>query len=96
VVKNPPTNPGHGFAPLPRKIPHAMEQLSLCTTAIEPVFCSPCCATRKATSMRSPGTRIREQFPVTGTRARPCSNEDPAQPKRGERRLIQLINNAGT
>ena len=31
---------GHWFHPLFRKIPHAMEQLSLCTTTVEPVNCS--------------------------------------------------------
>ena len=31
----------HEFDPWPRKIPHAMEQLSPCTTTIEPVLWSP-------------------------------------------------------
>ena len=39
VVKSPPANAGrHGFKPWSRKIPHAAEQLSLCTTTTEPVL----------------------------------------------------------
>ena len=39
VVKNPPANAGvHGFEPCSGKIPHAMEQLSLCATTTEPAL----------------------------------------------------------
>ena len=39
VVRNPPANAGgHGFEPWSRKIPHAAEQLSPCTTTTEPAF----------------------------------------------------------
>ena len=42
VIKNRPTNAhtGRGFAPWSREIPHAEEQLSLCTTTTEPVLWS--------------------------------------------------------
>ena len=39
VVKNPPANAGDtGFEPWSGKIPHAVEQLSLCATTTEPVL----------------------------------------------------------
>ena len=39
MVKNLPANArGCGFDPWSRKIPHAMEQLSQCTTTIQPVL----------------------------------------------------------
>ena len=39
VMKNLPPNAGDmGSNPWPRKIPHAVEQLNLCTTATEPVL----------------------------------------------------------
>ena len=39
AVKNVPANArSHRFNPWSRKIPHAVEQLSLCITAIEPVL----------------------------------------------------------
>ena len=38
VVKNPPANAGNTGSPWSGKIPHAMEQLSLCTTTTEPVL----------------------------------------------------------
>ena len=41
VIKNLPANcRGHGFNPWPGKIPHAVEQLSLCATNPEPRSCS--------------------------------------------------------
>ena len=46
VVKNPPCSAGgHRFDPWSRKIPRAMEQLSLCTKTIESVFWSSGAAT---------------------------------------------------
>ena len=39
MVKNPPANAGgHGFDPWSGKVPHAVEQLSPCATATEPVL----------------------------------------------------------
>ena len=39
VVKNPPANVGDtGSSLSPGRFPHAMEQLSLCATTIEPVL----------------------------------------------------------
>ena len=40
--------------------------------------------------MRSSRTATREQPPLTATRERPCSNEDPAQPKINIRNKIIL------
>ena len=49
VVKNlPAVDKGHQFNPWSRKIPHAMEQLSLCATTTEPA------------QLRSPPTATRE------------------------------------
>ena len=45
--KNPPANIGDGFDPWSRRIPCAIEQLSLCTT-IKPVFGSQGIATTEA------------------------------------------------
>ena len=80
--------------PWSRKIPHAVEQLSLCTTAIEPVLQSPgatataaqalegpCSATREATAMRSLNTATREWPPLLQLKQSPRSNEDPTHPK---------------
>ena len=38
----------HGFGPCSRKIPHAAEQLSRCTTTIDPVLCGPGAITTEA------------------------------------------------
>ena len=39
VVKNPPANAGDtGLSPGPGRLPHATEQLSLCTTTTEPAL----------------------------------------------------------
>ena len=50
VVKNPPANAGDMvfFNPWSRKILHAVQQLSLCTTTIEPVLYSPGVTTNEA------------------------------------------------
>ena len=39
---------GHGFKPWSEKIPHAVEQLSPCTTTTEPVLYSPQATTTEA------------------------------------------------
>ena len=42
VVRSPPANAvGHGFDPRSGKIPHALEQLSSCTTITEPTYLEP-------------------------------------------------------
>ena len=86
-----------------RSIPHAMEQLSPCTTTPEPVLQSPhititeACelrahATKEATIMRTPHTAAREQPPFTTTREKPTrSNKNPAQPKTKKRERSQVI-----
>ena len=43
----------HRFDPWSRKIPHSMEQLSLCATTIEPVLESPGIATTEAQHPRA-------------------------------------------
>ena len=84
-----------GFHPWCGKISYATEQLSLCTTTLEPVLLEPrnrnCWAQaqllkpalskREATAMRSPGSTSREELPLSTTRERLCSKADPAQLK---------------
>ena len=68
-----------------RKLPHASEQLSLCTTATEltlrsPHAQSPCSATREATQ-REVCAPQPERSPRSPNQRKPaCSNEDPVQP----------------
>ena len=80
---------GHRFNPWSRMIPHATEQLSLCTTVTEPTCCSDWrlhtlqskICRRQATS-KSPHIAAREELPLAAARENPvCSNQDPAQPK---------------
>ena len=84
VVKNLPANGwSQEFNPWPRRIPHATEQLSLCSTATEPVLWSSGAATtelmpqllkpatREATEMRSLGTATGEWPPLAATREKP-------------------------
>ena len=61
--KNPPAQcRGHEFDPRSRKIPHAAEQLSPCTTTTEAPILDPTFPTREATAMRSPHTTTRERL----------------------------------
>ena len=83
----------HGFDPWSRKIPQAMEQLSLCTTTTRPVLCrlvvataeptsqSLCSATREATTVSSPRTTTKSRPHSQQLEKIPNSNKDPAQPK---------------
>ena len=48
VVKNPPANAGDLVYILMGKIPHAVEQLRLCVTSVEPVLKSPGATTTEA------------------------------------------------
>ena len=59
---------GHGFDPWSRKIPHAVEQLSLCATTAEPVLWN-----KRSYHNEKPAHR-NERKPTYG-------NKDPAQPK---------------
>ena len=80
----------HGFKPWSRKIPQAKEQLSPCTTTVEPVLWSPGATTTEPTccnhwglsaiepvlhSKRGPSTATREWPLLSATREK-CSDED--------------------
>ena len=61
MLKNLPAKTGDlGFNPWSRKIPHAAEQLSLCTATTEPTLDSPGATAREATTTRSLRTTPRE------------------------------------
>ena len=54
VVENPPANAGNtSSSPGSGKIPHAAEQLSLCTTTIEPALYSPPATTTEGSAPRA-------------------------------------------
>ena len=84
---------GHGFNPWSGKIPHAVEQLSLCKTTTEPILQSPGAAASEALEPRvcaqqqgkPPQQEAQgpqpEQTPLTSTRETLSSNKDPAQLK---------------
>jgi len=76
---------------IPGKIPHAVGQLNLCSTAREPQLSSPWAAAaaahctlslltipKEASAMRSPCTATRVS--CNNWRKPVCSNKDPAQP----------------
>ena len=84
----------HEFEPCSRKIPHAAEQLSPCTTAPGPVLLRPeaatseahvpwsqCSATRDVTAKRSHALQLESSPHSTQLEKSPCGNEDSAQPK---------------
>ena len=87
----------HGFHPWPGKIQRAVEQLSPCSTTIEPVLQGPGATStaalapesqpalhrKKSRCSEKPSAAIREwPLPVLHSqRKHPSSNEDPAQPK---------------
>ena len=62
MVENPPVNAGDTdlFPGLETEMPHATEQLSPCATTTEAGVPKSLCATREATTMRSPHTATRE------------------------------------
>ena len=91
VVKNPPANAGEQFNPWSGKIPHTMEQLSLCTTP-EPTcssssttearaIWSPCSATIGHGNEKPSHHNQRAAPACHNQRKSTCGNEDPAQPK---------------
>ena len=68
----------HGFDSWSRKISHAVEQLSPCTTTTDVAYPrTNLSATREVTAMRS-NLRV---TPRPQQENSPCSKEDPAQPK---------------
>ena len=84
----------HGFEPWSGKISHALGQLSMCTTTIEPALLEPgrcicwnpgalepvLCKKRSHLNEKL-STATREWPPLAATKKSPCSSEDPAQPK---------------
>ena len=82
VVKTTPANAGDtGFASWSRKIPHAMEQLSPCTTTTEPTCRATATearvpqglgsATKEPSAVRSPRPAARWQPPLAALRKKP-------------------------
>ena len=79
----------HGLDPRSRKIPHALEQLSLCAAAPEPVLQSPCAATSEAHAPRAvfcnKETTAVGSWYTTAKRSAPypagTKNKDLVQPK---------------
>ena len=79
---------GHWFHPWSGKVPHALPQLSLCTTTAEatcrnhwahvlqplkPADPRARALQREATAMRNPHTTTREQSPLAATKESPCT-----------------------
>ena len=63
VVKNLSAKAGaHRFNLWSRKIPHATEQLNLCTTAIECIHPRPCAPPQEASAKRSPKLESRSRL----------------------------------
>ena len=83
----------HGFNPWPGKIPHALGQLSPCTTTTEPVLWSPAvttaealppytpCSTREASTKRSLHIITREWPLFVATREKPAKQWRPSTVK---------------
>jgi len=89
VVKNPPANAGDSFNPWSRKIPHAIEQISPCTTTTEPM-CRNYRSRRALETMlhnkrshhSEKPTHCNEEQPLLAQLEKSLrSNEDPARPK---------------
>ena len=87
---NPPANTGDvSSIPGPGRFPHALEQLSLFATTIEPVLQSPgakttdplcpraCAPTREATAVSSLHTATREWLSQATTREKPVQQLTP-------------------
>ena len=72
----------HGSNPQSGKIPQAMEQLSPCATAIEPVLESLGAATTEVRTPQSPCCKNppQQEGHISREKSARC-NEDPAQPK---------------
>ena len=82
----------HVFKSWSRKLPHALEQLSLCTTSIErglqtlgaarsPRTLEPMLQNRRSHLNEKPKHCNWRGAPLTATRESPRSSEDPAQPE---------------
>ena len=98
---------GHGFHPWSGMMPHAVEQVSLCTTTTEPAHQSlgtttaeartprsPCSAAREAAAMRSPCPETREQSqlaPTTG-KQRPNTGKSKSLKKETTKKRVWALN----
>ena len=58
---------GHGFEPWSGKIPHATEQLSLCTTTTEPAHLEPVLRNKRGRDSERPAHRNEEWPPLAAT-----------------------------
>ncbi|KAJ8790812.1 hypothetical protein J1605_021240 [Eschrichtius robustus] len=62
---------GRGFEPWSGKIPHAAEQLGLCTTATEPAHLEPVLRNKRGRDSERPAHRDEEWPPLATTRESP-------------------------
>ena len=69
----------HGFDPWSRKIPHALEKLSLPTTTIEPVLWRRCSSRKEVTATRRLWIAARESPPLTASREKPEQQRRPSR-----------------
>ena len=89
VVKNLPANAGDSFNPWSRKIPHAIEQISPCTTTTEPMcrtYRSRCALETMLHNKRShhneKPTHCNEEQPLlAATRKKPAQQQRPSMAK---------------
>ena len=83
----------HRFEPWSRKIPHATEQLSACTTATEARVPRVLAAQQEKPPQweaHAPQPRV---VPARSNQRKPVhSNEDPMQPKIKKKKSLQIIN----
>ena len=72
MVENLPANAGgHGFEPWSGKISHAAEQLSPCTTTIEPARLEPVLCNKRGRDSKRPAHRDEEWPLLAATRESP-------------------------
>ena len=94
VAKNLPAVLETWFHPWSGKIPHAVKQLSRCTTTVEPVLWSPGTTITElmCNSYWSPSALelvLQQEKPKSTVGSSPGSNEDPAQPSINKQTLLK-------
>ena len=92
VVKNLPANAGDtGSVPDPGRFPHATEQLSPWATTSETVLWSLCSTTKKLPQWEAHAPQLESGRVAStcSTRESPPSNDDPAQPKTTNNKIIK-------
>ena len=82
----------HGFNPWSRKIPQAVDQLSLCATTVEPVLWSLCFALREATAVSMLHTTTKSSPLLAITSEEPTQQRRPSTAKkRGKREEVEPL-----